>query len=69
MQSKQKSLIESVTNTIIGLVTSFIIQLIIYPALDIPVSLKQNAIITIVFFVASIGRGYLIRRFFNRFDS
>jgi hypothetical protein len=69
MQSKQKSLIESVTNTIIGLVTSFIIQLIIYPALDISVSLKQNAIITIVFFVASIGRGYLIRRFFNRFDS
>jgi len=69
MQSKQKSLIESVTNTIIGLVTSFIIQLIIYPVLSIPVTLKQNAIITIVFFVASIGRGYLIRRFFNHLDN
>jgi hypothetical protein len=69
MQSKQKSFIESVTNTVFGLVTSFIIQLVIYPVLSIPVTLKQNAIITVVFFVASIGRGYLIRRFFNRFDS
>jgi len=65
MQSKRNSLIESVTNTIIGLVTSFLIQLIIYPILDIPVSLSQNVAITSVFFVASILRGYLVRRIFN----
>jgi hypothetical protein len=66
MQTKKISLIESVTNTIIGLVTSFLIQIIIYPLLDIPVSLGQNIIITFVFFLASILRGYLIRRFFNK---
>ena len=66
MQSKKHSLIESLTNTIVGLITSFIIQLIIYPILNIPVTLSQNAIITIVFFIASIGRGYLIRRVFNK---
>lgn len=65
MQSKKNSLIESVTNTIIGLVTSFLIQLIIYPILDIPVTLSQNVAITSVFFVASILRGYLVRRIFN----
>jgi len=65
MQSKRNSLIESVTNTIIGLVTSFLIQLIIYPILDIPVTLSQNVAITSVFFVASILRGYLVRRIFN----
>jgi uncharacterized protein YacL len=69
MQSKKYSIIESVTNTIIGLVTSFIIQLIIYPLLDIPVSIGQNIIITLVFFTVSIIRGYLIRRLFNKKDN
>lgn len=68
MQTKKKSLIESVTNTVIGLVTSFLIQLVIYPLLNIPVTFNQNIVITIVFFIASIGRGYLIRRYFNSKD-
>jgi len=66
MQSKKNSIIESVTNTVIGLVTSFIIQIIIYPLLNIPVSLNQNIIITFVFFTVSVLRGYLIRRYFNK---
>jgi hypothetical protein len=65
MQSKSKSLIESVTQTVVGLVISFAIQLVIYPLLNIPVTFSQNVIITAVFFVASIGRGYIIRRIFN----
>jgi hypothetical protein len=66
MQSKKQSLIESVTQTVVGLVVSFGIQLVIYPILNIPVTLSQNVIITAVFFVASIGRGYIIRRIFNK---
>ena len=66
MQSKKLSIIESLTNILVGLLTSFAIQLVIYPILDIPVTIKQNVIITIVFFIASFIRGYLIRRFFNR---
>ena len=66
MQSKKYSIIESVANTLIGLVTSFLIQIIIYPLLDIPVSINQNIIITLVFFTVSIIRGYLIRRLFNK---
>jgi len=65
MQSKRKSLIESVTQTAIGLITSFIIQVILYPLMDIPVTLTQNVIITFVFFTVSIIRGYFVRRFFN----
>lgn len=68
MQSKKKSLIESVTSTVLGLVISFLIQLIIYPTLNIPVTFTQNIIITSVFFIASIGRGYLIRRIFNKLE-
>jgi hypothetical protein len=66
MQSKRKSLTEAITNTIAGFVVSFIIQLIIYPLMDIPVRFEQNVIITLIFTVASIGRGYVIRRIFNR---
>jgi len=65
MQTKKKSLIEAVSNTIIGLGTSFLIQLIIYPVLNIPVSIGQNIIITAVFFIVSIIRSYLVRRLFN----
>ena len=65
-QTKKQSIIESVTNTVVGLLTSFLIQLVIYPILEIPVSIGQNVIITLVFFIASILRGYVIRRFFNK---
>jgi len=65
-QSKKHSAIESIINVLIVLLTSFLIQLVLYPLLDIPVTFSQNIIITLVFFVASFIRGYLIRRFFNK---
>ena len=65
-QTKKQSFIESITQTIIGMIVSLCIQLIIYPFLDIKVSLNQNIFITLVFFVASIIRGYIVRRLFNK---
>jgi hypothetical protein len=66
MQPRRLSLIESVTSTLAGLVVSFIIQLIIYPVMNIPVRIEQNVVITLVFTGASVLRGYVIRRIFNR---
>lgn len=65
-QSKQNSLIESAVQTIIGLGTSIILQMVLYPILGIPVSFSQNLIITAVFFVVSIIRGYIVRRIFEK---
>jgi len=65
-QTKRKSFFESIIQTVIGLATSLIIQLIIYPILNIPVTFSQNLIITTVFFIVSIIRGYLVRRLFNK---
>ncbi len=65
-QTKFLSFLESISQTIVGLFISIVIQLILYPMLNIEVSFKQNLIITFVFFLASIIRGYLIRRFFNK---
>jgi hypothetical protein len=64
-QSKKHSLIESIVNVLSGLIISFLIQLWIYPLLKIPVTLNQNIIITVVFFIASFIRGYVVRRVFN----
>lgn len=64
-QSKKISLIESLVQTISGLIISFCIQIVIYPALGIEVNLNQNFIITFVFFVASLLRGFIVRRIFN----
>ena len=65
-QNKKQSFIESVIQTAIGLTTSFIIQLVIYPLMNIPVTIGQNITITLVFTIVSILRGYIIRRYFNK---
>lgn len=69
MQSKKFSIIESITNTATGFIVSLFIQLIIYPALNIPVTFEQNMLITSVFTAVSIIRGYIVRRVFNRMKS
>lgn len=65
MQTKKHSTIESLVNTITGLITSFLIQIWIYPFLGIKVNLNQNLFITLIFFIASFLRGYIVRRIFN----
>ena len=69
MQTKKYSLIESITNTLVGFIVSLLIQLIIYPTMGIPVTFTQNIVITFIFTIASILRGYIVRRMFNRSTS
>ena len=66
MQHRKHSLIEAITNTGIGFIVSFIVQIILYPIMDIPVKFHQNLIITAVFTAVSITRGYFVRRLFNK---
>jgi high-affinity Fe2+/Pb2+ permease len=65
-QSKRHSLLESITNVIIGLIISILAQIVLYWLMDIPVTFGQNLVITGVFFVLSFVRGYIIRRIFNK---
>ena len=65
-QTKQQSLIESASGTVIGLVFSFVIQIIMYPILEIPVSVNQSLLLTSIFTVASVVRSYFVRRLFNK---
>lgn len=65
MQSRRMSVIEVATNIAIGLVVSFISQIVIFKLYDINISVTQNVEITIWFTVISIIRSYLVRRWFN----
>lgn len=68
-QSKKLSVLESITNTAIGLISSYMIQLTVFPWFNIHMSHATNIKITLIFFVASFFRSYLIRRFFNTIKS
>lgn len=68
-QSKKHSVLETITNTIIGLVVSYLLQLTIFPLYGIKISHNTNIQITFIFFVVSFGRSYLIRRIFNKLHS
>lgn len=64
MQTRSMSMIEAITNTLVGFVMSILLQLLMTSALSIQMSLDQNLIMSLVFTVASVARGYLVRRMF-----
>lgn len=66
MQSKKHSLIESVSNVLIGYLVALFSQLLIFPFFGIDVSLSDNLLIGLWFTLISIVRSYTLRRFFNR---
>lgn len=65
MQSRRMSLLEQCVSVAIGFAVAMAIQIILMPALGIPTTHGQDLIIVLVFTVASIIRGYAVRRLFN----
>ena len=65
MQSKAQSLIESITNILIGYIVAILSQLIVFPLFNINIPLKDNILIGVYFTAISLMRSYLVRRYFN----
>jgi hypothetical protein len=65
-QTKTKSLIESTVNTSIGFGISYITLLVVNALYGLELTLFDSLEITLIFTVVSIGRNYLVRRYFNR---
>ena len=65
-QTKTHSFIESWVNVTIGWSINFCVQLILFPAVGVHVTLAQNLTISATFTVISVTRSYLLRRWFNR---
>ena len=66
-QSSKNSAIEVVVNVGSGYVVGMLVQVLIFPYFGLSLSLADNALITLVFTVASMVRGYMIRRLFNKY--
>jgi membrane protein implicated in regulation of membrane protease activity len=65
-QSRWNSILESLSNTAIGMLTTFIFSPLIYKAVGMQYTYSQLGAVTILFTVLSIVRSYIIRRYFNK---
>ena len=69
-QPRLHSLLEASANTLSGFLVSLAIQvLVIVPIWDLELNIADNLVITLIFTVASIGRGYVVRRCGNWFHT
>lgn len=67
MQSRRHSLEEVIVSTASGLLISLTLNWLITPIIvGHPVDLQANVLLTGMFTIASIVRGYFIRRRYNR---
>ena len=66
MQTKKQSLLESLTNVLIGYSTAFVSQLLIFPLFSIDVTIGDNLLIGLYFTLISLVRSYVVRRYFNK---
>jgi hypothetical protein len=64
-QSKTASLVETVAGVAIGFAVSLMLTALVLPVYGFDVSFGQNLQITLIFTLASIARGYGVRRVFN----
>ncbi len=60
------SLIETLAGIAIGFVISMVLTAYVFPLFGHHISIGDNLQITAVFTVASVVRGYFVRRFFVR---
>ena len=65
-QTKLNSVLESLSNTTIGLLTTLIFSPFIYSMVGMTYTYSQLGLVTVLFTVLSIVRSYVIRRFFNK---
>ena len=64
-QSRRMSLVEAVTNVVVGFVVALLTQIIVFPLFDVEVTLGENLAIGALFTLASICRSYVLRRVFE----
>ena len=63
-QTRSMSLVESVANTGAGFLVSLVLQISLFSLMSIETTTSQNILMSGVFTVASLVRGYVMRRVF-----
>ena len=65
MQSRWMSLVEAVTNIVVGYGLAVLTQIIVFPMFGLSMTLEQNLKIGIIFTSLSIARSFVLRRAFE----
>lgn len=68
-QTRRMSLVESIANTGAGFLVSLVLQISLFALMSIETTTTQNLLMSGVFTVASLVRGYLMRRLFIWWES
>lgn len=66
MQSRRQSLIEAITNVVVGFALAVITQIVVFPWFGLQVPLRDNLAIGAIFVIISLVRSYALRRLFER---
>jgi len=67
-QTRSMSLVESIANTGAGFLVSLVLQISLFSLMSIETTTSQNILMSGVFTVASLVRGYLMRRLFLHWE-
>ena len=67
-QTRSMSLIESIANTGAGFLVSLVLQISLFSMMAIETTTTQNLTMSGVFTLASLVRGYLMRRLFLHWE-
>lgn len=64
-QSRAMSLVEAVTNVVVGYILAILTQIVVFPWFGIEAALHEHFAIGLAFLIVSLARGYLLRRLFD----
>ena len=64
-QSRLGSFIEALFNVAIGFAINFVANMLILPLIGFHITAGQNLFIGLLYTIVSVGRSYVIRRWFN----
>jgi hypothetical protein len=64
-QSRLMSLVESLTNVLVGYGVAVVTQMLVFPLFGLAVTVTENLLIGLVFTAVSIVRSYALRRGFE----
>jgi len=65
MQSKKHSLIETLTNQVVGIALGWSTMYWIMPLIGVKTNVSQASAASVIFFILSMVRSYVLRRIFN----
>lgn len=65
MQSNKHSHYEIITNSVLGILIGWSIVFFIFPFMGVETSASQASMSSVIFFIASYIRAYVVRRYFN----